>query len=100
MSSFGIKKELEKVINKMGIAEEFEAFRVCKSSQKVIADFCEKEREKPKVVKYIKQTQTLEIKLGNIILGQKIRAKSDSIINKINREVGRKCVEKIRYQVI
>jgi hypothetical protein len=99
MLGFGIKKELERTIRKMGVMDEFEAFNVCRLSQKVLKEFCKKEKEQPKVIKYIKQTQTIEVRLGSIILGQKIRAQNDLIINSINKEMGREYIKKIRYQI-
>jgi|AntAceMinimDraft_10_1070366.scaffolds.fasta_scaffold04062_3 hypothetical protein len=99
MPAFGIKRELEKIINRMGVAEEFEAFNVCRYGQKVLSGFCRGERYKPKVVKYLKQTQTLEIELKSVLMGNKIRTENDSIIDKINTKAGRRCVEKIRYRL-
>ncbi|MEA3273300.1 MAG: hypothetical protein U9Q72_01745 [Patescibacteria group bacterium] len=100
MSAFGIKRELEKIISRMGVAEEFEAFSVCRYGQKILSNFCKGENYKPKVIKYLKQTQTLEIELHSVLMGNKIRTESDLIIDKINTKAGRKCVEKIRYRLI
>ena len=100
-----IKNDLFKTINKYGIGDEFEAFLVCKEGDKIIKEFCEGRKRVIKlavevqVVKYLKQTQTLEVKITDFLLGQQIRANQKEIIYKINQALKREAVKKLRYRI-
>ena len=96
---FGIKRELDRTISRSGAGGELEAFMVCRCGQKIIASIFNKGDGRFRVVKYLKQTATLEVELKNMIVGQKIRANQERIIKRINNEMRGTYIKRLRYKL-
>ncbi|MBU2025548.1 MAG: hypothetical protein ABIC19_03845 [Patescibacteria group bacterium] len=96
---FGIKKELQKIVNAKGIQDQLNAYLVCKNAKNIVMEICGRYPHKPKIKKYLKHTQTLEIELPHIVVGQTIRVRQEEIIEKINQKMKGEYLKKIRYKI-
>jgi hypothetical protein len=94
---FGLKKEIKKVINRVGIARELEAVIICRRSEEVIAKNI---KSKIRVLKYLNLTQTIEVEAASFSLGQRLRSNEKNIIAEINKAIGDDQVKRIRYKVL
>jgi hypothetical protein len=99
---FSINQDIRKSMARFGLLEQIEATQVCRYCQDFILNICNQSRNSfdiPRVTKYLKNSQTIEIELKNIIIGQKIRSNSSQILKEINAKMGGCYVEKIRYKM-
>ncbi|MBD3244473.1 MAG: hypothetical protein GF335_00580 [Candidatus Moranbacteria bacterium] len=96
---FSIKKDIKRYINRIGVSDELEAFMICKYAKDCIDSICKDRFNQAQPVKYIRHTNTLEISLNNVLIGNTIRSQKAKIIEKINEKMGGFYVEKIRYRM-
>lgn len=96
---FGIKNDIRRAMARFGLSRELDAFMVCKITQQEMEKVCKNKMFCPEVIKFVKITHTVEVKLKNFVIGQQIRSKNAQIINCVNEKMGGVYVEKIRYRM-
>ncbi|MBD3238825.1 MAG: hypothetical protein GF332_04280 [Candidatus Moranbacteria bacterium] len=98
---FTIKKEIRKAVNRRGIMEQVEAFRVCGLAQEALDGLSRQfsVRAKARVKKFIRASGTLEVAINDFMLGNTIRSKKVEIIKTVNQRMGGDYVGRIRYRL-
>ncbi|MBD3299811.1 MAG: DUF721 domain-containing protein [Candidatus Moranbacteria bacterium] len=96
---FGIGNDIRRIMVRKGLLDQVEAFMVCRYGQEAIEKLCKNKFYRPEVVKFLKNTGTLEVRLKNFSVGQAIRNKNREILFRINEKMGGEFVQKIRFRM-
>ena len=91
-----LKKILEEKINKLGIGRQVTASQVCDAYNKIIVEMFGKDILKDTEAISLKKG-VLKVRVSSSALSQEIQGRSREIIQKINKIISKKAVERIRF---
>jgi predicted nucleic acid-binding Zn ribbon protein len=94
-----IGKLIEKSVNKAGVSRQIEAARVCDLYRKILSslDINKKALEKSKAIYFRNRILTVAV-LGSSC-AQELQMRQHLIIEGINKEIGKKTVERIIFHI-
>jgi predicted nucleic acid-binding Zn ribbon protein len=93
-----IKSSVTFRINQLGLNREIEAARVCAFWDKIIAEkFDQTASEKSKAIRV--KDKILTVAVLSSVWAQEFQYNQLDIIEKINKKIGRKAIERIRFEL-